>query len=204
MQKNWLPDYIDQLPTLKFLDPLGALLTGTIDPAPVEYHFADVVKQSGHACPTIAGAYGLVLEAMADLYGDDEVPVRGQIAVVCPQSPTEGAMGPLSQAISYLTGAAAENGFQGLGGQHVRRGLLSFSGQQTPFLFSRLDNGRKTALAYHAERIPGDPQMGALMQKTLSGQASDEERARFGELWQQRVHYVLTHREELFERIPRD
>ncbi len=205
MKSNWLPDYLESIPRLKFVDYLGALLTGTLDPGPVEYTFEDVIKQSGHACPTIAGAYGIVLEGMSVLYSAEEIPVRGGIKVVCPETPSTGAMGPLSQAISYLTGASGENGFHGLGGQHQRKGLLTFSGQprkESPFVFTRLDTGKSVGVFYHAEKIPSNPQMGELMQKTLSGSATSVEAIEFGQMWQERVKFVLadeSNRKKLFQ-----
>ncbi len=203
MEQNWLPDYINVLPTMKFIDYLGAFLNGIIDPEPVEYTFADVVKQSGHACPSIAGAYGIVYEALAVLY-PNEIPVRGEIAVVCPESPESGAMGPISQAITYLTGACANNGFQGLAGQFNRTGLLSFNGEEwgSPFTFTRTDTNKSVAVTYRSSRIPGDPIMGSLMQKSLSGMASSQELQAFGNLWQERVRFILEkeeNRKVLFE-----
>ena len=208
MTKTWLPDYSDKIPTIKFIDPLGIFLTGKVDAEPVEYGFDDVVKQSGHSCPTIAGAYGLVYEAMSYLYEDGEIPVRGMIGVECPGSPEEGGMGPLSQAIGYLTGACAENGFQGLAGNFVRRGLLTFNGRdmsQSGFKFTRQDTKATVTLRYNSGLIPGDPNMGPLMQKALYGEATDDELREFGRLWQQRVAYVLVNeenRKSLFEKLP--
>jgi len=65
---DWLPDYLDQVPALQLLDPLGALLTGNPDPRPVSYRFADAVKLSGHCCPTVAGAWTLLLAALGRLW----------------------------------------------------------------------------------------------------------------------------------------
>ncbi len=206
MGQNWLPDNIERVPTIEFIDNLGALLTGNSDPSPVEYSFKDVIKQSGHACPTIAGAYGIVYEAMEVLYPNDEIPVRGEIRVECPESPTSGSMGPLSQAISYLTGACAENGFHGFAGRFQRSSLLTFSGKErgAPYTFTRIDNGKTVEVYYHSYKIPGDPAMGMLMQKALSGNASVAEFAAFGSLFQERVRYVLENKEnrkQLFEVI---
>jgi len=203
MEQNWLPDYIDVLPTIELIDHLGAFLNGISDPEPVEYSFADVVKQSGHACPSIAGAYGIVYEALAALY-PNEIPVRGEIAVVCPESQDSGAMGPISQAITYLTGACADNGFHGLAGQFDRTGLLSFNGEEwgAPFKFTRTDTNKSVTVTYHSNRIPGDPIIGTLMQKALSGMASPQEKKAFGTMWQERVRYVLEkeeNRKVLFE-----
>ncbi len=206
MGQNWLPDFIEKLPTIKFIDRLGALLTGNSDPEPVEYHFKDVVKQSGHACPTIAGAYGIVYEAMESLYPNGEIPVRGEIRVDCPETQTSGSMGPLSQAISYLTGACAENGFNGLAGRFQRSGLLRFTGEPsgTPFRFTRVDTNKSVEVYYHSNKIPGDPAMGMLMQKVISGSATVNEQKAFGMMFQNRVRYVLESKEnrrELFEVI---
>ncbi|MDH5559493.1 MAG: FmdE family protein [Deltaproteobacteria bacterium] len=205
MKTDWLPEFSELVPKLRFIDPLGAFLTGNTDPQPVEYGFTDLVKLSGHSCPTIASAYGMVLEAMTALYTESETPVRGEIRVICPGQPTIGANGPLSQAIGFLTGAATENGFKGLAGKFKRQDLLEFNGDEThkaPFSFIRQDTGKKIQIRFHHDKIPASLQLGELMQKCLSNNASTLEVKEFGRLWQERVRFILVednNRKALFE-----
>lgn len=112
-------------PTLTFYDPLGELL-GAGD-GRYQYSFDDAVKLAGHACPTVAGGFLLVLGAVQRLYSGDELPQRGGLRVTVHAAVDQGATGPLSQIITLLTGAAADNGFRGLAGQHARHSLLHFA-----------------------------------------------------------------------------
>ncbi len=111
-------------PTITFYDPLGELL-GAGD-GYYEYSFDDAVKLAGHACPTVAGAFVMAMRAMEELYGE-QTPQRGDIRVEVSGSATTGSTGPFTQILTLLTGAAAENGFQGLNGKYVRQGLLGFN-----------------------------------------------------------------------------
>jgi hypothetical protein len=195
MQRDWLPDFLDQVPTLQLLDPLGALLTGNSDPAPVTYRFADVVKLSGHCCPTVAGAWAMLLTALPRLYGAGETPVRGAIAIEAPGCPEEGALGPFTQVLGYVTGACGDNGFHGLAGRFRRAGLLRFNGRGLPgdpFTFTRTDSGTQVALRYDPAELPDAPALGELLPLALHGAASPEQLAEFGRLWQGRVRALLT------------
>ena len=44
------------------------------------YGFRDVVKLTGHACPTTAGAYLCCRKALKEFY-PDKIPARGDISV---------------------------------------------------------------------------------------------------------------------------
>lgn len=190
---DWLPDYLGQVPALQLLDPLGAFLTGNPDPRPVSYRFADAVKLSGHCCPTVAGAWTLLLTALPRLY-PETTPVRGDIAIDAPGSAEEGALGPFTQVLSYVTGACADNGFHGLGGRFRRTGLLRFRGHGSladPFVFSRRDSGAEVALRYDPSVLPDAPGLGELLALALRGDPTPEQLAALGRLWQGRVRALL-------------
>jgi hypothetical protein len=106
-----------------FAETLGAFKQ--ID-AVVDYTFIDVVKLAGHVCPATAGAYLCCQKALKQLY-PDEIPVRGDITVTIHGQPHEGVYGVISQIFSFLTGAAPDTGFKGLGPRFRRKDLLKFS-----------------------------------------------------------------------------
>ena len=182
-------------PTLTFHDPLGELL-GAGDGC-YRYSFDDAVKLAGHACPTVVGGFLLVLGAVERLYGD-EMPQRGGLRVTVHGAVDQGATGPLSQVLTLLTGAAAENGFHGLAGQQVRHQLLQFApdGASGPLrcTFERRDTGRQVTLAYDPSSIPPAPGMMADMQAVLGGQADAAATQRFRAAWRERVERLLADR----------
>ncbi len=193
MTLTWIPDFADEVPTLALLDPLGALLAGSVDPVPVSYRFADAVRLSGHCCPTVAGAWAMLLHALPRLYPDSP-PVRGAIAISAPGRPDAGAIGPFTQVLGLVTGAAADNGFRGLSGHHARNGLLRYRGSgdlADPFVFQRLDTGARLALRYDGSVLPEDPELGGLLGALLNGGASERQRRDFGARWQRRVRALL-------------
>lgn len=179
-------------PTVHFFDPLGEML-GAGD-GYYAYRFDDVVKLSGHACPTVAGAFLLTKRAVEFLYRD-EVPRRGDIRVILHGGVEEGVNGPISQVLTLLTGAAGANGFQGLGGQHARKGLLGFTpqgeGKRGCVTFERISTGERVTLRYDPSTIPAAPTMGDDLRVLLSGAADDAVRRRFRQAWRERVERIL-------------
>ena len=65
---------------------------------------------------------------------------------------------PLGSVALFEAGAAADNGFHGLGGRFVRHGLLQFEagsfGGEMRYRFERVSNGESVTLAYDASMIP--------------------------------------------------
>ena len=54
----------------------------------------------------------------------EEPAERGGIAVRMPAAEDEGVTGVIAQVLTLITGAAAGNGFHGIGGRFVRQSLL--------------------------------------------------------------------------------
>ncbi|MBF0178348.1 MAG: hypothetical protein HQL63_16120 [Magnetococcales bacterium] len=158
------------------------------------YNFADVVKLAGHACPTVAGAFLMVVRALELLYPND-MPERGDVAIVIPGLPDQGVHGPISQVFTLVTGAAGENGFHGLGGRFVRKDLLRFDTSSTRagpwYCFRRLSNGKSVYLSYSPQAIPPDPGMSQDMELVVAGHADAATRERFKTAWRQRVQMIL-------------
>lgn len=176
-------------PSIIFFDPLAELLG--VGDGFFHYTFDDVVKLSGHACPTVAGAFLMAIHAMHALYGD-ETPRRGDIRVIVPGPVEEGVNGPVSQVFTLLTGAAATNGFKGLGGQYARCGLMDFASDPTGlFSFQRTDSGESVTVSYDPSGIPPDPDMGPLLQRIFQDDRDPAARQQFRELWRKRVIEIL-------------
>ncbi|MBK9573569.1 MAG: hypothetical protein IPO43_13005 [Rhodoferax sp.] len=184
------PAFFEQVPSITLRDPLAELL-GSVDGGLMTYGYADAVRLAGHSCPTVASAYWLGVRAIQALYGD-AMPQRGDIAVDLREPYEAGTTGVVAAVLGLLSGAAAEGGFAGLGGQFVRRGLLQFNVNiEAELRFTRTDTGQAVLAQGHAHSVPGDPQTMRLMQMCLVGMASDEQRAEFGRLWQARVQRIL-------------
>lgn len=179
-------------PVLRFYDPLGEML-GAGDGI-YHYRFDDAVKLAGHACPTVAGAFVMTKRAVEWLYGND-LPRRGDLRITLHGAVDEGTNGPFSQILTLLTGAAADNGFNGLGRLEVRKGLLQFdlSGRGGPVrcTFERLSNGSRVTLDYDPSAIPGGAGLSADLQALLAGGADAAVRARFRNGWRERVLGIL-------------
>ncbi|NGZ25850.1 MAG: hypothetical protein G8345_03050 [Magnetococcales bacterium] len=179
-------------PEIVLHDALGELL-GAGDGC-FRYTFDDVVKLSGHACPTAAGAFLLVVRALPLIYGD-EMPQRGDIEVIVHGDEEEGVNGPISQILTLLTGAAAENGFRGLAGRYGRKGLLRFvpqtHGRQVSFTFKSISRNRSVTMAYSPESIPPDPDMSQWMHLALGNTPDAQARHRFAQAWRGRVERIL-------------
>ncbi|MBA1443421.1 MAG: hypothetical protein FE835_00575 [Gammaproteobacteria bacterium] len=176
-------------PTITLYDPLADLL-GAGD-GHFHYTFDDVVKLSGHACPTVAGAFLMAIHALEALYGE-ETPQRGAIRVTIAGAEDQGVNGPISQVFTLLTGAAGRNGFHGLGDQYVRQGLMDFTAESTgSFIFTRIDSGDSVSVSYGPASIPPNPDMFPLLQQILQGQAESSTRQQFREMWRDRVIRIL-------------
>ena len=184
------PEYFADIPPITLRDPLAELL-GSAAGGLIEYRFADAVKLTGHACPTVAGAWLMTVRALQALYGD-AIPERGNIAVALPEAIDSGVAGVIASVATLLTGAAGEGGFKGLGGHHARRQLLSFGvSGVTGMAFTRLDNQATVDCTLRLDLVPPDPRLGKLLPAVIRGEADAASRQLFGELWQDRVKRIL-------------
>lgn len=186
-----LPAFFSEVPRITVRDGLAELL-GTAEGGLIEYGYEDVVRLAGHSCPTVAGAYLMARAALRALYPDAPA-VRGGIEVTMRAAEDDGTTGVIAQVFTLLTGAAANNGFQGIGGRHVRRGLLRYGGGTTGAIasFRRIDNGTAVTVAMDLSGVTALPQMRALLQQALASDATPEARGIFAEAWQGRVQRLL-------------
>lgn len=191
-------DFFDSVESIVLKDKLGSFLGVDED---FTYTFKDVVKLSGHSCPTVAGAYLMTLKALKELY-KDELPVRGEIKVELRDAKNEGTTGVLANVASFITGAKEEDGFKGLQGKYFRHNLLKYeSSIKGEMRFTRLDNYKSVEVAYDLSDVTLSGFDGSLMQKGLQGTATDEELETFGKAWQQRVKEILLNHKDVVVKI---
>jgi len=185
------PAFFNQAPAIMTRDPLAALL-GAAEDGLIEYRYLDAVRLAGHSCPTVAGAWLMARAALLALYPDGPAE-RGGITVQMSGAEREGVNGVIAQVLTLITGAAADNGFHGIGGQHVRQALLGFSAQpgSGAVRFSRNDNGATVAVDLDLSSIPAPANLRQLLGAALEPTASAEQRARFAQAWQERVRRLL-------------
>ncbi len=199
-------DFLEEVKPIKFREPLAATLGAFKEEGVVlEYTFIDVVKLAGHACPTTAGAYLSCQSALERLY-PDEIPVRGEVSVTVYGEPDEGTYGVMAQVFSFLTGAAPDTGFRGLGHKFKRKDLLRFSPEKIDpqamcFEFRRLDNGKAVLAKFYPQQIPFPEEkakrLGELLERVIWEAAKEEQRKEFQELWMERVKDMLVERKEI-------
>ncbi len=193
MTQEHFPSFFNQAPTITIQDALAKFL-GAAENGILTYRYADAVRLCGHSCPTVAGAYLMVIKGLKALYGE-ELPERGGIEAAMQGTRDEGTVGVTASVVQLLTGAAPETGFGGIGmqGRFARRNLLSFGAGEIngTLTLRRKDNGKTVAVGLNAALQPFAPEMRELMPKAVSGSASPDELKQFGELWQERVRAFL-------------
>jgi hypothetical protein len=120
------------------------------------------------------------------------MPERGAISVDLDDAEDAGVTGVIGQVLTLITGAAAANGFKGLGGRHARNNLLHYAqGDVAGVRFRRNDTGDEIEVEIDTSPVPGSPMMRPLMQLAMAGQADAAQRREFGRLWQDRVRRML-------------
>ena len=185
------PAFFDQAPRIAMRDPLADFL-GAAEDGLLEYQYIDAVRLAGHSCPTVAGAYLMARAAIKALYPDGPAE-RGGITVSMPASADEGVTGVMAQVFTLITGAAAENGFHGIGGHFVRQSLLDYDvhSRSGAIQFTRRDNGQTVALQLDTSLVPAPRNLRELLGAALSPEATVEQRIAFGSAWQGRVECML-------------
>jgi len=192
------PEFFDKLPTITLRDDLADFL-GSINDGIVEFSYLDVVKNAGHSCPTVAGAYIMTLVGLKELY-KDELPVRGEIMIEFSSDENDGVVGVISNVMSQITGATKTLGFKGIGGEYVRHSLVSFNADiNSKIKFTRNDTNESVEINYNPDVLPAEPTQAELMQKLLRNFATDEEAVEFKKLWQGRVEKIFNNINKVIE-----
>ncbi|WP_044415997.1 FmdE family protein [Halarcobacter anaerophilus] len=184
------PNFFNDIETIKLKDELSEYL-GAFEKGIIEFSYLDIVKSSGHSCPTIAGAYIMTLKALKELY-KDEMPKRGEIFVSFRENSKEGVTGVIANVVTQITGATESLGFKGLNGKFERFGLMKFNEDITLSIkFQRLDTKKSVEIIYNPDLIPLNPKINQLHQKIRQNRALEEEKIEFGKLWQERVNTIF-------------
>ena len=193
------PQFFDKIPTIKLKDDL-ALFLGAFDDGIIEFSYLDIVKSAGHSCPTVLGAYLMTLKGLEALY-ENELPKRGEILVEFKESQTTGVAGVIANVIMNITGATTTNGFKGLAGKYDRNHLMKFEQDinGASVRFTRIDTEQSVDVFYDASSIKAHEDMNFLMQKSLQGNATSEEKKEFRKLWQQRVEIIFENMEHIIK-----
>lgn len=184
------PSFFDSIPTITLRDPLSGLL-GSADGGLMQYSYAEVVKLTGHSCPTVAGAWLMTTRALKQLYGD-AIPERGAIAVQFRNSAVEGVTGVIASVAGFITGATVDTGFKGLRGNFDRRNLMSFEQPiEGEIRFERLDTRQGVTVSFDASIVPPASDIMPRLFAALEADATPEQRAAFAKAWQERVQRIF-------------
>lgn len=141
--------------SIKVHDSFAAFLGGPADVENFSISIIDAARLAGHLCPSIAGAFVMTRAAVKALFPKTNTCERGQVKIDVAGAANEGVLGPITQVMTYITGACAENGFGGLQGEFVRRNLLSYNSKKVSpgvFRFERIDTGEVIEVSYHPNR----------------------------------------------------
>ncbi len=185
------PQFFNKIPTIKLQDELASFL-GAFEDGIIEFSYLDIVKSAGHSCPTVLGAYLMTKEGLKALY-ENELPKRGQIIVEFKEAQDIGVAGVIGNVMMNITGAATINGFKGISGKFDRNYLMKFEQDinGASVRFTRIDTNQSVDVFYDASSIKAHEDMNFLMQKSLQGNATNEEKKEFGKLWQERVEIIF-------------
>jgi hypothetical protein len=201
---GWKQDFFKDVPPILMTDPLAAILGAVEDGAVIEYRFEDCVRLAGHACASVASAFMMTRKALEALY-QGALPERGGIEVRFAGGKSEGANGPIGQVIGFITGAATETGFRGLGGQFGRYNMLQYDERMEgrpgaiTALFRRVDTGEAVLVCAQPSLIPMTPEEregASHMPSAVHGAATPQERESFLRFWQGRNRKILLENHE--------
>lgn len=189
---KWKQDFFSEIEPIALKDPLASILGATEDGEPIYYSYADCVKLAGHACASVTSAFQMTKLGLKALYKDD-LPARGEIEVRYAGNRADGANGPIGQVIGYITGAAIETGFHGLGGRYARADLFIYDENMDKkdsgiaVSFKRLDNGETVVVYANPGLVPTTDQereYSGIMPQVIMGSADNEQREKFYKYWQ--------------------
>lgn len=192
-ETDWAVEY--DVEPIRIRDPVAEALGVLEDGEPFVISYEDIVKAAGHSCPTAAGAFMIGKLGLEALYPNAN-PRRSDIDVVAAGPRDDPAYGVTGRLLSYITGAAGEDGFGGLaGGFGNRRERLAYDGFESvtagpTFRFHRRSDDA-VQVTYHVGEVPdGGPAIENL-RRIVDGSASQEEKEAFAAAWHEMVRGVL-------------
>jgi len=192
------PEFFDDIEVIVLKDELTKFL-GVNKDGMIEITYLDIVKMAGHSCPTVGGAYLMVLKGLKALY-PDEIPQRGEIKIELRKSPTEDNAGVEGSIFSNITGAATDNGFGGLvAGKFSRRELLFYNAPiNTDVRFTRLDNKKQIGINYHPGKVVNP---GRILMSAIGSAATVEDKKTFPQRFQEMVKTLFENGDAVIEVI---
>ncbi len=129
--------------------------------------------------------------AMHELF-PDRLPQRGGVKVEFRDEARVGSTGVVANVVQMLTGAAGSTGFKGIGGRFGRAGLIRFKPDLPRQLRStRLENEEAVDAEADLSFLPHGEAMEGLIQRCVRKTADEEDIARLGRMWQERVRCLL-------------
>lgn len=190
------PDFFDDVQSIRLYDPLAEFL-GALEGGMMEFSYLDVVKNAGHSCPTVAGAYLMAREGLAALY-PTQTPVRGSIFVAFAEDELEGVAGVIANVFTQITGSTKANGFKGINGNFARTQLMEFGQEmQASVILTRKDTAKSVAITYNPNCIEVNPKQKELMGKIMQKIATHDDVLEFRKLWQARVEAILNNADKV-------
>ena len=168
-------DYYTDVGPIVLKDDLAEFL-GFPEDGIVKIYYPEIVKIAGHSCATVAGAYMMAYAGIKKLYGND-MPKRGEIKVEMRDRQEDGSNGVSATVFSNITGATADYGFAGLGGNYSRRNLLFFQAPINAFVrFTRKDTNESVEVNYRPAEVVHPSN---IMMTAIGPKATDESRKAF-------------------------
>lgn len=186
----------DEFDKIVVQDDLAKFL-GVNDDGVFEFSYIDVVKNAGHSCPTVAGAYIMALEGLKALY-PNELPKRGEIKVELKNKPRENNAGVVGSVFGQITGASTDNGFGGFSSSEFnRRDTLIFDANiQATVRLTRLDTNKSVLISCHSQKVINPT---VVLQSRISPNATEEDKVNFPNRWQDLVHTLFNSIDEVIE-----
>ncbi len=141
--------------SIQIHEPFSEFLAGDFAEHNFSVSLLDVVRFSGHACPSIVGAFLISQRAVRELFPETNICERGAVKIDIPTSIDQGATGPISNVFSMIFGAWEQSGFGGLQGRFVRRNLLKYDATDVPvgvFRFTNILTQRSVNITYNPSR----------------------------------------------------
>lgn len=141
---------------IKIFEPFAHFLKGSESEYEFEITLLDIVRFSGHACPSVIGAFYISREVIKEFYPDDHKLVRGDIKIYHKNKLRDAAVGPISNVFGYIFGAWAVSGFRGLQGYYNRDELQIFESSlahSCHYVFEHLPTQRKIGINYKPSNV---------------------------------------------------
>jgi len=183
-----------QAGTIKLKDP-KAVMVGYRQPGDdiFEISLDDVGKYTGHVCAGIASAYLLTKQALALLYPNGEIPVRGQISIAASANTDH------IEVASYIV-RARQNDPESKGKNiSIIDTSITTAPETVTLIFKRADNGKMVKATFNKGKLITHElkkKMMPLKKKVLNGTASDKEKLEFAKTVQELVTLIITNTPE--------